>query len=78
MLVDFLRSIAWPATLQLAGVRLALAAIIWPVVMALTGNVNNPGDFFGLIMVWAIGLAATVFVAISAIGLSRGPVRIFV
>lgn len=72
---EFFQTIQWGPTLQVAAVRIAIAAILWPVLMLIFGGGDGKAAaFFPMIFGLLFWLTAFVLVAIAAIGLARANV----
>lgn len=67
---EFFQTIQWRETLQIALIRVALASILWPLVLVILGN-ERPSAFFGLAFQTFVLLVIFMAVAIPAIGLAR-------
>jgi hypothetical protein len=72
-LKEFFRTIQWRATLQVAAIRIVVAAVLWPLLMLATGSLP-PADFIPMALSLMVGFSAFIAIAIPAIGLARANV----
>jgi cytochrome c-type biogenesis protein CcmH/NrfG len=70
---EFFQTIQWRATLQVAGIRIAVAAIMWPLLFLVLGG-TKAAEFVPQVFGFLLLLAVFIAVAIPAIGLARANV----
>ncbi len=70
---EFFQTIQWGPTLQVAAIRIAIASILWPILIVIFGS-GKAAEFFPMVFVLLFGLTACVLVAIPVIGLVRANV----
>lgn len=70
---EFFRTVLWRATLQVAAIRIAVASILWPLLLTVFGGAKFV-EFLPQVLTFLILLSALVIVAIPAIALARSNV----
>lgn len=72
-LKEFFQTIQWGATLQVAAIRIAVAAVLWTFFMFVMGSLT-PVELVPSALLWAALLSVFIGIAIPAIGLAKANV----